>query len=228
MPKVQYDAIILVGVAVMDMLGVTPANVHRHVALHASTSVTGKWDLGRGDGSTLPIELGPIHAAIAAKLKAGPTGSTGGFLTMLNDAQQADLAKKVTDTYNLLTALDSKLLGRYSYFAGKANETVARDAQAAQKTEVIAGKVAETADTVATIAEAIPDRFYTADAEGVARQVPPETPGARRAMVGDQLDLNVLRGDTESVRLDDAQFAALVEAVATRVTDTLNPPESSP
>lgn len=74
MPAAQVDSLILATVAVLDMLGVAPADVADHLARHADTSVTGKWDLGAGTGAYVPLDIRPHVKTIAALLAAGPQG----------------------------------------------------------------------------------------------------------------------------------------------------------
>jgi hypothetical protein len=72
MPKVQYDAVVLSSAAVLDMLGVTVAEL----GLHNTTSLEGKWDLGAGNGkSGVPYSITKFRADVAARLAAGPNPS---------------------------------------------------------------------------------------------------------------------------------------------------------
>jgi peptidoglycan hydrolase-like protein with peptidoglycan-binding domain len=67
MPQVQYDAVVLVNVAMLDGLNATA------VALHHTTSLSGKWDLGAGTGKFgVPYSVTKLRADVTARLKAGP------------------------------------------------------------------------------------------------------------------------------------------------------------
>jgi outer membrane murein-binding lipoprotein Lpp len=70
MPQVQYDAVVLVAAAIADHFNQTSAS---KVGLHATTSLSGKWDLGAGTGqSGVPYSITKFRADVAARLAAGP------------------------------------------------------------------------------------------------------------------------------------------------------------
>jgi hypothetical protein len=72
MPQVQYDAVVLVNVAILDHFGYTTA---AKAGLHHTTSLSGKWDLGAGTGEIEPYDLAKLRADVTARLKAGQPGT---------------------------------------------------------------------------------------------------------------------------------------------------------
>lgn len=89
MPEVQYRAAVLVAAAVLDQLGA----VASLAALHATTSYSGKWDLGAGTGrSGTPYSLAKFRADVAATLTAGPPNH-----------QENDMPFDQSDTEDLFT-----------------------------------------------------------------------------------------------------------------------------
>lgn len=92
MPKAQYDAIVLTTCAIFHHEGVTAAEVPDHLALHATTSYSGKWDLGAGDGrSGVPYPRRDLIADVTARLKAGPPKrNTPSPTPQENDMQLSD------------------------------------------------------------------------------------------------------------------------------------------
>ena len=69
MPKVQYDAVVLVAAAIADHFHQTNG---AKTGLHATTSLSGKWDLGAGNGKVEPYSITKFRADVTARLKAGP------------------------------------------------------------------------------------------------------------------------------------------------------------
>ena len=70
MPQAQYDALVLSSAAIIDYLGHP-----EKLGLHATTSLSGKWDLGAGNGKVEPYDLNRLRADVVARLKAGPPSS---------------------------------------------------------------------------------------------------------------------------------------------------------
>lgn len=60
MTPAQYRSAQVLGGVICGILGVDA----EHVRAHANTSVTGKWDPGRGDGTTRPIDMGRFRGGI--------------------------------------------------------------------------------------------------------------------------------------------------------------------
>ena len=70
MPKVQYDAIVRSTAAILDHFGFKVAT---KAGLHATTSLSGKWDLGAGTGKAgVPYDVNQLRRDVNALLKAGP------------------------------------------------------------------------------------------------------------------------------------------------------------
>jgi hypothetical protein len=89
MPQVQYDTVVLAACAVLDHFG----KDHRDAVLHATTSDTGKWDLGAGSGiAGKPYPLTNFQADVKARLAAGPDG---GFMADLTETEQRRLLNRV-------------------------------------------------------------------------------------------------------------------------------------
>lgn len=98
MPKAQYDATVLVAAAIADHFGQTSAS---KVGLHATTSLSGKWDLGAGTGkSGVPYSITKFRADVTARLIAGPPTQ--------EDDVPADIetVKDIFTTYNILVNPD--------------------------------------------------------------------------------------------------------------------------
>lgn len=72
MPPAQYEATVLFAAAVADYFGQTDA---AKAGLHATTSLSGKWDLGAGTGKVEPYSITKFRADVTARLKAGPPGT---------------------------------------------------------------------------------------------------------------------------------------------------------
>lgn len=70
MPAKQYEAVVTVATAIADHFKQTNAD---KVGLHATTSKSGKWDLGAGTMVPgVPYDVRKFRADVAARLKAGP------------------------------------------------------------------------------------------------------------------------------------------------------------
>lgn len=69
MPQAQYDAVVLVAAAIADYFKQTTAT---KVGLHATTSLSGKWDLGAGNGTVAPYSITRFRADVANRLRLGP------------------------------------------------------------------------------------------------------------------------------------------------------------
>ena len=71
MPPAQYNAAVLVAVAIADHFKQTNG---AKAGLHSTTSLSGKWDLGAGNGRVEPYSITKFRADVTARLKAGPPG----------------------------------------------------------------------------------------------------------------------------------------------------------
>lgn len=74
-----------------------------YVRAHAETSISGKWDIGAGTGKVQTADMA------AFRRDAATLTTTGGFLSMLSDAQQDELFMKVQSIYSWLRGGDPKL-----------------------------------------------------------------------------------------------------------------------
>lgn len=70
MTPAQYRSAQILGGVICGILGVDV----EHVRAHANTSKTGKWDPGRGDGTTNPIDMRRFRGGIWDALTLGTTG----------------------------------------------------------------------------------------------------------------------------------------------------------
>ena len=92
MPKVQYDAVVLVEVAILDGLGHTPETAARFLGLHNTTSLSGKWDLGAGTGkSGVAFPLRDLARDVVARFAQGPPQQPGTSPSNPNTSQEGPM-----------------------------------------------------------------------------------------------------------------------------------------
>jgi hypothetical protein len=96
MPAAQYNSTVLVAVAIADHFKQTSAS---KVGLHATTSLSGKWDLGAGTGqSGVPYSVSKFRADVAARLAAGPPSAPAPTPVTTTQKEPSMVLVRVKDT----------------------------------------------------------------------------------------------------------------------------------
>jgi peptidoglycan hydrolase-like protein with peptidoglycan-binding domain len=114
MPAAQYEATVLFAAAVADYFGQTNA---AKAGLHATTSKSGKWDLGAGNGKVEPYSITKFRADVNTRLKAGPPGRS-------DSLRNGDRGAEVIALQKLLIAAGQNIVADGSF--GPATEAALR------------------------------------------------------------------------------------------------------